>query len=270
MNLRGLHQSVTASFDRVRPAIDHIFTKTIAQTIQSGHAVNVAPFLVRMNKALDGSGVRVRLERNAKYGKPSDTEGTFYPSLGGYCYEPADPAEKLARVQLIVCIHPDINRFPLSAAGWQYFRFRFLKTAAHELVHRGQYAANRDLDNPLVFRPSVASHENRAEFDQQVYLGDIDEIEAYARDAVEEWYYFYPTAPLTIAGLKKDFRGPCQLPALQYYRDTFKKDEQHLAVQRLFLKVREWNRLIVPIALNLPPVNAQIKKERAKYPIAAA
>lgn len=269
MNLRGLHQSVTASFDRVRPAIDHIFTKTIAQTIKWGHAVNVAPFLTRMNKALEGSGVRVRLERNAKYGKPSDTEGTFYPSLGGYCYEPSDPGEKMARVQLVVCIHPTINRFPLSIAGWQYFRFRFLKTAAHELVHRGQYAANRDLTNPLIFRPSILIHENRNAFNQQVYLGDLDEIEAYARDAVEEWYYFYPNVSLTIDGLKKDFRGPRQLPAIQYYYETFHTDDA-LPVQRLFLKIREWNRLIVPIALNLPPVNTQIKKERAKYPIAVA
>ena len=270
MNLHVLHQSIAASFDRVRPAIDHVFTKTIAQAIQTERAVNVTPFVERLNKALDGSGVRVKIERDKKYGSPQDTDGMFYPALGGYCYEPPTPTEKLARVQIILCIHPAINRFPLSRSGWEYFRFRFLKTSAHELVHRAQYAAHRDLSNPLVFRPSISLDYNKATFDQQTYLGDIDEVEAYARDAVEEWYYFYPNAPLTLAGIRKDFRGPRQLPAVQYYHDTFEGNERHPGVQRLFRKIKGWNAIMIPIALNLPPVNAQIRKERTNHPVSVA
>lgn len=263
MNLQVLHQAITTQLECVRPAIDLVFAKTVAKIEKRGRAVNAKSFADRLNAVLKGTGIRVVLEQIDCFGRPEDTNGMFYPALGGYCFEPNEGQQ--ARIHVCMCLHSGTNRLPLSDIGWKYFHYRFLKTTMHELVHRAQFANGWHRTNPLVFRPyASAAHDQRA-YDDQTYLGDIDEIEAYARDTVEEWYYLYPNTPLTMRQIKKDFRDTLKLPALQYYAQVYKSDESHPSVQRLFRKIKQWNELITPVAYSLPPAPTIVKRDRQKY-----
>lgn len=260
MNLRILNQSITRDLDDVRPRLDSVFVPLIERVAKTGQAVNVNTFIRALNTALKGTKIRVVKEVTKKYGLPEDTNGRYYPALGGYCYEP-NP-KQTARIQIIVCVHPESSRFPLSVEAWEYFKYRFLKCVMHELVHRAQFENGRKRGNVLIFRPHTSMDLDKKTISQQEYLGDIDEVEAYAHDCVEEWYYLYPRTPLTLRAIKQEFRNNGgKLPAVQYYHQTYLADESHPSVRRFFRKVKAWNDIIHPLSHELPTPPAYVRQQ---------
>jgi hypothetical protein len=259
MNLRILNQSLTRNLDDLRPRVESVFRPIISSVARRPHAVNVATFLASMKAALAGTKVRVVKEVTTKFGAPKDTDGQYYPALGGFCFEP-NPG-RTARIEIIVCIHPHTNRLPLSVESWEYFQYRFLKCLTHELVHRAQFENGRKQDNALIFRPHASANVDKGMQAEQRYLGDMDEVEAYAHDCVEEWYYIYPQTPLHLRGIKREFRNKGgRLPAIQYYYGTFLGDESHPSVQRFFRKIKAWDEIIRPLSFELPDPPAYVQR----------
>lgn len=254
MNVQLLEQSVTDHFTMIRPRIDRVFVPIITRVTATAHAINIAPFVRALNKELAGTKVRIVTEITTRFGSPESSGHLYYPPIGGYCFEPSsEKFQHSARIKIILCIHPSTHRLSLPGTAWEYFRFRLLKTIAHELVHRAQFAQGRKYGNNLVFRPDAAAAVNPRLMKDQEYLGDIDEVEAYSRDCVEEWHYIKLGEPLTVRGVKREFRNKGgSIPALQYYYEIYEGNENHRSVQRLFRKIKAWNEIVTPLSCELP------------------
>lgn len=263
MNLRVLNQSIVRNFNEARSRTDIVFVPTINRVAATGRSINLSTFIRNLNRAFRGIKIRVVTETTTQYGDPKDDDAQYYPAIGGYCYEP-NP-DKIARIEISLCVHPSSNRLPLSVESWEYFRYRFLKCIAHELVHRAQFQNGRTLCNGLIFRPHSSANLDKVMISEQSYLGDMDEVEAYARDCVEEWYYLMPDTPLTLRDIKAQFRnnGGNISPAIQYYYQTFFGDECHPSVRRFFRKIKAWDEIISPISFELPKPPAYMRT-RAK------
>lgn len=263
MNLQLLNQTITHESAILYPRVNAVFNKIIGVVHTRQSNVNVHSFVARMNAALKGTKVTLSTEVTKRFGTPQDTDGEYYPAMGGYCFEPSSPSVT-ARIKLIMCIHPDTNRIPLSIESWEYFRWRFLKCLTHELVHRAQFKNGRKQHNVLVFRPQAAPNLPKSALREQEYLGDMDEVEAYAHDCANEWYYLNPNIPLTLRAIKQEFRNHGgRSSAIQYYYDTFFGDETHPSVQRLFRKIKKWDGLICPISRNLPKPPLYVRQKAA-------
>lgn len=266
MNLQILNQSLLRNTQEIYPIVNDVFDNIIHRTITSGQSVNVKTFINTLNRALRGTRIRVTRELTKRFGSGAENNGQYYPAMGGFCYEAE--RNKVARIKIILCIHPSSSRLALSEESWQYFKYRFLKCLSHELVHRAQFENGRRVDNVLIFRPHAHPNLPKRTLQTQTYLGDMDEVEAYAHDCVEEWYYLNPREQLTLRAIKEQFRNNGgRLPAIQYYHDTFLGDEHHPSVQRFFRKVKAWDDLIHPVSLELPKPpsyvtrNARVKRD---------
>ena len=259
MNLQILNQSLVRNTYEINPIVSAIFDKVIARIDKNGRSVNVKTFINTLNTALKGTRVRVTREVTKRFGSAHENKGQYYPALGGYCYEPIP--NKPARIKIILCIHPSTNRLELPKESWEYFKYRFLKCISHELVHRAQFENGRRGDNVLIFRPHSLPGLPKSTVQTQTYLGDMDEVEAYAHDCVEEWYYLNPRTPLTLRSIKEEFRNHGgRLPAIQYYHETFLGDEYHPSVQRFFRKIKAWDEIIHPVSFELPSPPAYVQK----------
>lgn len=259
MNLQILNQSLSRNIQDLYPIVNNVFDTVIDRVAETGRDVNVKSFIRSLNTALKGTRVRVGRELTTKFGNGLENHGQYYPAIGGYCDEPKPNTP--ARIKIIICIHPSTSRLALPTESWEYFKFRFLKCMSHELVHRAQFENGRRSDNALVFRPHTSPDLPKRIVQTQTYLGDIDEVEAYAHDCVEEWYYVYPRTPLTTRGIKQEFRnGGGHLPSIQYYYDTFLSDATHPSVQRFFRKVKAWDDIINPVSFDLPKPPSYVRK----------
>ena len=259
MNLQILNQSIIRNTEQIYPIVNRVFEKIMQRTLTTGRAVNVVSFINRLNRELKGTYIRVVSEFTKKFGTASENNGQYYPAIGAFCYE--GTASRPARIRIILCLHPSTSRLQLSAEAWSYFQYRFLKCLSHELVHRAQFENGRSADNVLIFRPHAMPNLPKKVLQTQTYLGDIDEVEAYAHDCVEEWYYLYPNTPLTLRGIKTEFRNHGgRLPAVQYYYEAFLGDETHPSIRRFFRKVKLWNDIIHPVSFELPKSPSYVKK----------
>ena len=252
MNLNKLHAHAFLTFEAVRVPLDAIFNKAI----QSDKATNITTLVQQFNSAMKQWRIKV------KYTEQETTlpskEGHFYPYMIGICDDPAHP-ESLARIIITLNVHPKVRRLSLISEAWGNFQYRFYQTILHELVHRAQFKHGYRRNSTLTFRHSDDADtrhskltETKALRKEQRYLGEIDEVEAYARDLVEDFYYFWPDSPLSIRKLKKLFKEQDdRLYTIRYYSAAYNGDLKHPAVVRLFRKVKQWNKLITPLAGSL-------------------
>lgn len=254
MNIDILNTYVSNTFTDIRPDLDAVFAKTKTRAAL-GRKTNIKTFVRDLTRILKPHRVRVYTEVQDSFRAKSPSL-QWYPPLGGYCYE---SITKPSKIDIVLCTHASSNRLDLTQDGWHYFQYRFYKTLLHEMVHRAQFA-NGKRATTLVFRPHSHASQDKYQFLEQKYLGEIDEVEAYAHDCVEEWHFLFPQTPLTIRGLKRDFRGSRRLPSLSYYYDVFQGDETHPAVQRLFRKVHAWNDVMTPLVESLPfsPISVRV------------
>lgn len=207
-----------------------------------------------MNAALKSNAVKVIVAVDKK----ADVSTTNCPAVGGWCYEDTG-VKGLPKIELLV-YSPMKRRLELNAVEWDYFRYKIFEALIHELVHRAQYTLGHGRTS-LSFKPNAAGRAEPALMSEQQYLGEMDEIEAYARDCVEFWYYTRNT-PLNLRSLKKEFRYESNIHAIQYYFDAYKGDVKHPAIMRFFRKVLEWNKLISPLAAIMPECPLVIRDYR--------
>lgn len=238
MNVAHLHHFVVEHYREIHPRVSAVFSAA-KHRAAAGKKINIRPFIAQLKTELKPYRISVIVERQKDTQIPR-TNTQWYPPLAAFCYEAAAP--KIARIQLILGVHRSSNRLELNPNGWDLFEFRFLKVISHELVHRAQFAAGRK-GTSLIFRPHLHARLDKYQLLEQQYLGEIDEVEAYAHDCAEEWDYHLPTQKLTARTLKAEFVGQRRLPSLTYYADVFNQDTTHPAIQRLFRKILSWHEI---------------------------
>lgn len=116
----------------------------------------------------------------------------------------------------------------------------------------------------FVFKPQLTDTKTK-QYTEEKYLGDLDEIESYARDCFEEWNYFYPRKPLTLDALSQAFTEDTIIPSLQYYHEIYKTTDA-LPVKRLFQKTLGWDATsVLPLAKMLPARMISISDLRKQH-----
>lgn len=271
MNISNLQTIVIREQAKVVAATNPVFEDAF-KSVRANRSINMGPFLHKLHTNLKSCGISIKSEKDDSFGHPiegidgEERYKLYYPMMGAFCFEPdEDEFDKPAKIQIVMCLHPETNRMPPDMDTWQYFHFRFLKIAVHECVHRGQYLMGRHDSDALIFKPHTAAAVNSVRHDEQTYLGDIDEVEAYAREVVEEWHFHRPDTPLTPKAIKDDFINQEICVSLQYYHDTFEGNIDHPAVQRLFRKIKEWEQVTVPLALSLPKAPMSVRKRFRRH-----
>jgi hypothetical protein len=252
MNLQNLHGYVEKSFEDIKPAFDQVFNNKFGKTV-----VNAYNFARKLHIA----GKQFRIKVRAVQEKPNHInpeldiphpEGHFYPTMIGFCYDQPDSGDS-SLIEIVLCLSPKTKRLALSFEAWGNFQYRFYQTILHELVHRAQFAQGYHRTCGLIFRTNAAAKADKELMSEQQYIGELDEIEAYARDLVEDWYYHYPGKPLSVRKLGLLFREKDdKLYTIRKYSSAYDGDTNHPAVKRLFRKTKIWNQLVTPLAKSLP------------------
>lgn len=123
------------------------------------------------------------------------------------------------------------DRFKLDEEEWDYFLFSTSQVMQHESIHQYQYSF-RDCSNikcTVDFRPWALSKN-----EEQEYLRDTDEIEAYAHDMIMEILYYYPSRkPKDVL---KNIDRTRKVWSYTYYKKTFKGSSEWPGIRNQLLK----------------------------------
>lgn len=126
--------------------------------------------------------------------------------------------------------------FNLTEKNWQDFRFSISQVCQHELIHQCQWQ-HKDVSDyehePLEFRTKSETKE-----EEQDYLLDPDEIDAYGHDIAMEIKYFYPKKdPYFVLRNLNRYR---KIWSYKYYKDTFKGEDWFDVRKDLYKKIYKW------------------------------
>lgn len=126
--------------------------------------------------------------------------------------------------------------FNITTKNWSDFKFAVSQVCQHEKIHELQWQ-HRDISGydhePLEFRNKTETKE-----EEQEYLSDPDEIDAYAHDIAMEIKYFYPKKnPYEVL---KNINRYKKVWSYKYYRDTFKGSDWSEIRHSLYKKTYRW------------------------------
>lgn len=119
---------------------------------------------------------------------------------------------------------------------WKDFKFAVSQVCQHEAIHELQWQHRNGVKRertPLIFRNHSCTLE-----EEQNYLLDVDEVDAYAHDIAMEIKFFYPTKnPYSV--LRKVGRHK-KIWSYHFYRKTFKGTDWSPVRNRLLKKAYQW------------------------------
>ncbi len=119
---------------------------------------------------------------------------------------------------------------------WTKFSNEVADAVQHEYLHMSQYR-NRGFTKPSKYKPKVTK-ELKDFYNSQSYLGNSDEIEAYALNISSELLNKYRTKRKTIANIKRlDKSLFTASPNLFAYFMAFNFDSRHPVIRKLLKKV---------------------------------
>ena len=119
---------------------------------------------------------------------------------------------------------------------WTKFSNEVADAVQHEYLHMSQYR-NRGFAKPSKYKPKVTK-ELKDFYNSQSYLGNSDEIEAYALNISSELLNKYRTKRKTIANVKRlDKSLFTASPNLFAYFMAFNFDTRHPVIRKLLKKV---------------------------------
>lgn len=232
--------------------IHDVFPATLPPSYRA-KPVNLQSFLNRLNRRTQEFSVVNLLFPDAEM-----APGELFQS-GEWNYKSELPKDgSMADVRIFWHVHPSSHRIQFTPSQWYYRRFRFWTMLQHELIHRyqdtlrtargGTQAATR------IFKTSPNMPGARR--DEQLYLCDFDEVEAYAHNTAWEFLTWFPhlsykdavTASMTCT---EDVK-----PTWNMYMECFGGDRQHPALRHYKRKVKAWYSTMLEypqlqIALNL-------------------
>lgn len=232
MRIHNLHRRVIRDMDMMIESVNEVLPVKMPSKYAS-QKMNLGAFIKRLNTATEPFNVINEIEDDV-----TTTKGTTTSSALWYPTEllPVNGSE--ADIRILWHPHPDAHRIKITPAIWARRRYYFWERVAHELVHRYQ-----DVDRPegSARRFKVRTALNDADAEQKQYLGDYDELEAYAHDAALEFVSWWPEASV---------RDACKLACAvdlhphvwstyDHYMSTF--EVGHPARTHFRRKVRQWH-----------------------------
>lgn len=124
----------------------------------------------------------------------------------------------------------------LDDSMWTKFSNELADAIQHEYLHMSQYR-NRDFVKSSEYKPTI-SKEIKDFYNSQAYLGNSDEIEAYALNISTELLNTYRNKRQTIANIKRLDKSLFKAsPNLFAYFMAFNFDSRHPVIRKLLKKV---------------------------------
>lgn len=145
-----------------------------------------------------------------------------------------DQEEDKKYITLNVSKH--FKKYQLEPDKWSDFKFLVSQVCQHESIHQNQWR-KRGIEH-FEFDPVIFKSEKTSRLEQQLYLADLDEIDAYAHDIAMEIKYYYPKCnPYTIL---KNISKKRKLWSYTFYKNTFRGEDWSYIRQQLHKKIYSW------------------------------
>lgn len=142
--------------------------------------------------------------------------------------------------QCLLQIHSTkFNSHKFTEDAWVRFKYRFIQTLMHEIIHFMQYDRRNDEWSNYVLPHKKVGHAKKDA--ERRYLSEFDEIQAYAHCIYLDFKTTRPTLPVSLllnrAKHKTDSR------TLRYILKTFNFDyKNNHAIPKLMQQVLKWDR----------------------------
>lgn len=120
----------------------------------------------------------------------------------------------------------------ITESFWSEFKFKFMQLLLHETIHRNQFIAREGIFESKKYR----LHKNPTE--DQKYLSDTDEIDAYSHDIALEILNYYKKHKKT--DIFSSFYKKRKLESLSIYKKTFKNTNWTKIYRKLVKKSYKW------------------------------
>lgn len=126
--------------------------------------------------------------------------------------------------------------FTVTPKNWESFKFSISQVCQHETIHQCQWSFRdgTDMDKEtLEFRIKEGTPN-----EEQEYLADMDEIDAYGHDIAMEIKFFYPKKdPYKVLVSIGKHR---KIWSYNYYKKTFKNEDWQDIRKKLLKKTYRW------------------------------
>lgn len=227
MRIDTLHRRMSRDVCALHDAVREILPVRMPRQYETRN-MNLTPFIARLNALTEPFGVfnEIILDREIQAGMIANT-GLWNPE------EVLPENGSNADVRVFWHINPKTHRSHMSQTRWDKRRYYFWEIVMHETIHRHQNAL-RESGESRVYRAQTDKRELREE---QNYLGDYDEVEAYAHDAALELRHWY--GPLSYGQAIKVTAEDSRSTFLTYV-GTYLDTPKHPALVAFKSKMRAW------------------------------
>lgn len=139
------------------------------------------------------------------------------------------------KMYIVLNLSNNHRTFNTTEKAWNDIKFSLSQVCQHEYIHKLQWQ-NREgivVEKPLEFRINKTS-----KYEEQEYLSDADEIDAYAHDIAMEIKHYYPKQnPYHIL---RTLNARRKLQSYTLYKRTFKDTQWDCIRKRLYTKIYKW------------------------------
>lgn len=205
--------------------------------------VNVASFVKRLNRVTYTH--RIRNVVKPPINKKTHPEGHLRFSAEWSPPEVCAQEGTIEDIFIYWHVHPRTRRYTFTSARWEYLRFSYSMYLIHELLHRCQSEARDPHIEERVYRPHAQEEPLR---NDQSYLGEHKEIEAYAHDIALELLAAFPDlswrhALHELETMRAPYAqsGVTGFTSYLMYQTTFQQTKKHPAMTVLHRKIAAWH-----------------------------
>jgi len=238
MHLKTLHNKIIVDMLEMHTVLQQVLPRDLPKRY-TGRLMYLSPFIDQLNEVTVPLKVINQIVE--------DTSGTVELNELQLTAEWRPKSENTVTrrspdIYLQWHINLGTRSFPITKASWKRRRFYFWSYFMHELVHRHQDSSRPSSRGSRQFAPTSDDKEMAK---QQLYLGDYDEIEAYAHDVALEMFIWFPT--MTYREAFKEMKtiarrlAPATYPA---FAVAFQETPIHPAMLVLRKKIRAWYELM--------------------------
>ena len=236
MQLLTLHKKITDDALSMRKAVESVLTP-MSQQRYRGPSMYLAPFLSRLNE------VTIPFRVNNELVEDITVEPTGL-QLTAQWWPTRLKTRPRRRIDIHIewHVHPQGRSCGVQTEDWQRRHFYFWSYLMHELAHRHQ---NNHRSEDVLSQKFIPTADNEDLWDLQVYLGDFDEVEAYAHDIALEMIVWFPTLGYRSAFAQmKKFQHELINASYPLFATAFDETPKHPAMLLLLKKIQAWYRIM--------------------------
>ena len=142
--------------------------------------------------------------------------------------------------QCTLIIHStNFDKHTFTHESWDRFKYRFIQTLMHEMIHFMQFDRRDDSYSNYVVPYKRIGHKKKDE--ERRYLSEFDEIQAYAHCVYLDFKMFKPNVDVDtlLARCKKKIDSK----TLHYFLKTFNYDfRNNVSPQKIIQQIVKWDR----------------------------